>query len=107
MNNENLENVAKAVLLKYLTKGEVETHTEIMKDSKGRVISIKQKIVSKPCPQWVINKVIGDIEEIQALKVLVEAEWLPEQIMSLVSGKFDIFKDEIKQIIETKEMFED
>jgi hypothetical protein len=103
MNNENLESVAKTVLLKYLTKGEVETHTEIMKDSKGRVISIKQKIVNKPCPQWVINKVLGDFEEIQALTVLVEAGWLPEEIISSVSDRFDIFKHEVKQIIETKE----
>jgi hypothetical protein len=107
VNDNELRSKARSALLNYLTKGEVETHTEITKDSLGRVISIKQKIINKPCPQWVINRTLGEFEEIQALKVLVEAGWLPDNLLNFTSEKFTTLTDEIKTLFESKELFED
>ena len=68
---------------------------------------IKQKVVKKPCPQWVINKILGEFEEIHALKVLVEAGWIPDELISLTSEKFAILNEEIKQLFEARETIED
>lgn len=54
-NLDQLKSQAMKVLSHYLQNGEIETQTEVIKDSKGEILSVRMTTTKKPCPQWVIN----------------------------------------------------
>lgn len=84
-------------LLGLLANGEVETHTEVVKNSDGEVISIKQKQVKKPCPKWVVDKVLGaDMHELEAIKVLVESKMLPDELIGELAEVIEKTMDDLK-----------
>jgi hypothetical protein len=53
--SQEMKEKALKILEEYLVNGEIEKRSEIIKDGKGEVQSMKMITVKKPCPQWVIE----------------------------------------------------
>lgn len=99
-----LKAAAKRELNKHLlgNQQKVTTTTESFFDAEnnptGKKVSVKAEKL--PSPQWAIERVLGpSITELDALKVLVESQWLEEDVVGDVILKFNQLNDEIKEII--------
>lgn len=56
--SDEMKEKALKILEEYLVNGEMEKRSEIIKDTKGEIQSMKMITVKKPCPQWVIEFVL-------------------------------------------------
>ncbi len=57
-NLDHLKTNALKIISNYLQNGEVETQTEVIKDNKGEILSVRMTTTKKPCPQWVIDYIL-------------------------------------------------
>lgn len=68
----------------------VETTNEVQYLPGGQQIIIertikRQQSTKKGCPKWVIDRILGpNMAEMDALKVLVNAGWLPKEVLAAV-----------------------
>ena len=96
---------AKESLQNYLVNGSVETWStkEVHKDAGGDVIKTIERVskVVKPTPCWVIDRVLGkSYDELEAVKTLVEAGWLPPEILYRAGVSMEQFKTSMQQLFE-------
>lgn len=94
---------AKKTLEDYLFNGETQTWSsrEIHKDANGNIIKIVEKVskVVKSTPCWVIDRVLGkSYDELEAVKTLVEAGWLPPEILYRAGASMEKLKTAMQQL---------
>lgn len=92
---------AKSTLHNYLFNGAVETWSskEVYKDDNGNIIKTIEKVskVVKPTPPWAIDRVLGkSYDELEAVRTLVESEWLPPEILTKAGASMEKLKTEIQ-----------
>lgn len=97
---------AKNTLCHYLFNGDTQTWTskEIHKDPAGNIIKTVEKIakVAKGPPPWVIDRVRGkSYDELEAVKTLVEAEWLPREILYNCGASMEQLRTEMQRLFES------
>lgn len=100
---ETFVSQANQILHNYLFIGHVETWTakEVHKDTAGNVIKTVERVskVVKPTPPWAIDRVLGkSYDELEAVKTLVEAGWLPPEILYNCGASMEKLKTEMQQL---------
>ena len=100
--NQDRENVdvAKKIIENYLVHGDV-TEKKIIKqviDRDGNIVELTEKhLIRSGCPEWVIRRVLGEkMQELEAVKVLVDTDWLPESLLVDVQDSLTDFNSTIK-----------
>lgn len=96
---------AKESLKNYLFNGAVETWSskEVHKDANGDIIKTIEKVskVVKSTPPWVIDRVLGkSVDELEAVKTLVEAGWLPLEVLYRAGASMEQLKISMQQLFE-------
>ena len=65
----------------------------------GRTVETSTKAVRKECPQWVINRVLGEpYDEIDALKVLAKAGWIPAKLLNYSREQLEQFRANLRSV---------
>lgn len=55
------------------------------------------KITTELCPEWVISKILGkDVEELEAFRKLVEAGWIPNDVVGSTINDIEELKVKVK-----------
>lgn len=98
---------AKEALNTYLYNGDIQTWTsrEIYKDPDGNIIRTVEKVTKqvKGTPPWVIDRVLGkSYDELEAVKTLVEAGWLPPEILYKAGASMEQLKTSMQQLFESR-----
>ena len=95
---------AKEVLNNYLYNGDIQTWTsrEIHIGTDENIIKMVERVTKqvKETPPWVIERVLGkSYDELEAVKTLVEAGWLPPEILCSCGASMEHLKQSIMQRI--------
>lgn len=99
-----LKAIAQKQLTKYLRGEQSRTTTieESFYDENGNIRNSKvtKKTESIEAPRWAIERVLGtDISELDAVKTLVDSQWIDSDIVDEISDKLSKLNSEIKDII--------
>lgn len=96
---------AQESLQNYLVNGSIETWStkEVHKDAAGEIIKTIERVskVVKPPPAWAIDRILGKpVDELEAIKVLVESGWLPFSILYRAGESMEQLKTSMQQLFE-------
>lgn len=107
---EQLREKAMSALLDYLYGRVEETWTSEETIIEGDKIvtksSIKSSIkkVKRGVPSWVIDRILGKpLDELEAVKCLVESGWLPYSILTKTSESLNTAQNHIRKVFESEE----
>ena len=97
---QDTENIFKAKerIKDYLFKGSLTK--KITYNSEGLVE--KTEVTSAPTPQWVIDRILGGNDEINALKTLASTGWIPDGLATDIVGSLDDSNVSIKELFRAR-----
>ena len=97
--------MAKNWLIKLLKEGDVTIKKTIRQVViREQVVEIKETSrVERPCPNWVIDRVLGTGSELNAVQVLVGSGFIPDGVSAQVMEAIDRAGDEIREAFEQGE----
>jgi len=96
---------ARSLVTDYLFNGYKEVHTSTMRITTDGKLTIKEetKIIQKPTPEWVINRVLGQpMPLVEAMKTLLMNNIaLPQQADALFKG-IESIEDELRSLVQSR-----
>lgn len=99
---EQLREKAMMALLDYLYGRVEETWTseETIIESNKVITKSSIKKVKRGVPNWVIDRILGrPVDELEAVKCLVESGWLPYSVLAATSESLDTACDRIRRAL--------
>ena len=93
-------------LLDYLYGRVEETWTSEETTIEGNKVITKFSIkkVKRGVPNWVIDRILGrPVDELEAVKCLVESGWLPYSVLAATSESLDTARDCIRRAFQSEE----
>lgn len=102
---EQLREKAMSALLDYLYGRVEETWTSEETIIEGDKVVTKSSIkkVKRGVPSWVIERILGKpLDELEAVKCLVESGWLPYSILTKTSESLDTAQNHIRKVFESE-----